>query len=47
MQLYLRLFYNILRQHNYFEWTTKHHKRFEEIKNLLSEHLLNTIPDPD
>ena len=30
MQLYLRPFYNILRQQNNFEWTTEH--RFEENK---------------
>ena len=33
MQLYLRPFYNILRQQNNFEWATKHQTRFEEIKN--------------
>ena len=44
MQLYLRTFYNILRQQNYFEWTTKHQKRFEEIKTLLTEQLSNAIP---
>ena len=32
MQLYLRPFYNILRQQNNFEWTTEHQTRFEEIK---------------
>ena len=47
MQLYLRPFYNILRQQNSFEWTTEHQKRFEEKKTLLLEQLLNTIPDPD
>ena len=31
MQLYLRPFYNILRQQNNFEWTTEHQTRFEEI----------------
>ena len=30
MQLYLRPFYNILRQQNNFEWTTEHQKRFEQ-----------------
>ena len=29
MQLYLRPFYNILRQQNNFEWTTEHQTRFE------------------
>ena len=47
MQLYLRPFYNILRQQNNSEWTTEHQKRFEEIKTLLTEQLSNTIPDPD
>ena len=47
MQLYLRPFYNILRQQNNFERTTEHQKRFEEIKTLLTERLSNTIPDPD
>ena len=47
MQLYLRPFYNILRQQNNFECTTEHQKRFEEIKTLLTEQLSNTIPDPD
>ena len=46
MQLYLRLFYNILRQQNNFEWTTEHQTRFEEIKKLLTEQISNTIPDP-
>ena len=45
MQLYLRPFYNILRQQNNFEWTTKHQTRFEEIKKLLTEQISNTIPD--
>ena len=39
MQLYLRPFYNILRQQNNFEWTTEHQTRFEEIKKLLTEQL--------
>ena len=47
MQLYLRPFYNILRQQNIFEWTTEHQKRFEEIKTLLTEKLSNTFPNPD
>ena len=47
MQLYLRPFYNILRQQNNFEWTTEHQTRFEEIKKLLTEQILNTIPDPN
>ena len=47
MQLYLRLFFNILRQQNNFEWTTEHQKRFEEIKTLLTEQLSNTIPGPN
>ena len=47
MQLYLRPFYNILRQQNNFEWTTEHQKRFKEIKTLLTEQLSNTIPDQD
>ena len=47
MQLYLRLFYNILRLHNNFEWTTEHQTRFEEIRKLLTEQISNTIPDPN
>ena len=47
MQLYLRPFYNILRQQNNFEWTTEHQIRFEEIKKLLTEEISNTIPDPN
>ena len=47
MQLYLRPFYNILRQQNIFEWTTEQQTRFEEIKKLLTEQILNTIPDPN
>ena len=47
MQLYLRPFYNILRQQNNFEWTTEHQKRFEEIRTLLTEQLSNTNPDSD
>ena len=46
MQLYLRPFYNILRQQNNFEWTSEHQTRFEEIKKLLTEQISNTIPDP-
>ena len=47
MQLYLRPFYNILRQQNNFEWTTEHQTRFEENKKLLTEQFSNTIPDPN
>ena len=47
MQLYLRPFYNILRQQNNFEWTTEDQTRFEEQKNLLMEQISNTFPDPD
>ena len=47
MQSYLRLFYNILRQQNNLEWTSEHQTRFEEIKKLLTEQILNTIPDPN
>ena len=47
MQLYLRPFYNIFRQQNYFEWTTEHQTRFEEIKKILTEQTSNTIPDPN
>ena len=47
MQLYLRPFYNILRQQNNFEWTTEHQKRLEGIKTLLTEQLSITIPDLD
>ena len=47
MQLCLRPFYNILRQQNSFEWTTEHQTRFDEIKKLLTEQTLNTMPDPN
>ena len=47
MQLYFRPFYNILRQQKNFEWTTEHQTRFEEIKKLLTEQILNTIPNPN
>ena len=47
MQLYLRSFYNILRQQNNFEWTTEHQTRFEEIEKHLTEQISNTIPDPN
>ena len=47
MQLYLKPFYNILRQQNNFEWTTEHQTRFEEIKKLLTEQISNAIPDPN
>ena len=47
MQLYLRPFYNILRQQNKFEWTTEHQTQFEEIKKLLIEKISNRIPDPN
>ena len=47
MQLYLRPFYNILRQQDNFKWTTEHQTRFEEIKKLLTEQISNTIPDPN
>ena len=47
MQLYLRPFYNILRQQNKFEWTLEHQKYFEEIETLLTEQIVNTISDPD
>ena len=45
MQLFLRPFYNFLRQQNNFEWTTQHQTRFEEIKKLLTEKTSNTIAD--
>ena len=47
MQLYLRPFYNILRQQNNFQWTTEPQTRFEEIKKLLREQISNTIRDPN
>ena len=47
MQLYLRPFYNILRQEKNFEWTIEHQKRFDGIKTNLTEQISNTIPDPD
>ena len=36
MKLYLRPFYNILRQQKNFEWTIEHQTRFEEFKKLLT-----------
>ena len=47
LQLYLRPFYNILRQQINFEWTTEHQARFEENKKLLTEQISNTIPGPN
>ena len=47
MQLYLRPFYNILRQQKNIEWTTEHQTRFKEIKKMLTEEISNTIPDPN
>ena len=47
MQLYLKPFYNILRQQNNFEWTPEHQTLFEEIKTLLTEQISNTFPDSD
>ena len=47
MQLYLRPFYNILRQQNNFEWTTEHQTRFEESKKFLTEQILSLIPYPN
>ena len=47
MQLYLRPFYNILRQQNYFEWTTEHQKRFKEIKKSSHIKIIKTIPAPN
>ena len=47
MQSYLRPLYNIPRQQNNFEWTTKHQTRFEEFKTFLTEQISNTIPDPN
>ena len=47
MQLYLRPFYNILRQQNNFEWTTEHQSRFEEIDKFLTEQISNPTPDPN
>ena len=45
MQLYLKPFYNILRQQNNFEWTTEQQTRFEKSKKVLTEQISNTIPD--
>ena len=42
LQLYLRPFYNILRQQNNFEGTTERQTRFDEIKKLLTEQITNT-----
>ena len=44
-QLYLRPFYNILREQNNFEWSTEHQTRFDKIQKFLTEQILNTIPD--
>ena len=46
MQLYLRPFYNILRQQNNFEWTTEHQTRFEEIKKLIKFYLAKDETSP-
>ena len=46
MQLYLRPFYNNLRQQNNFKWTTEHQTRFEKIETMLTEQVSNTISDP-
>ena len=47
MQLYLKSFYNILRQQNNVEWETEYQTRFEEIKKILTEQISNTIPNPN
>ena len=47
MQIFLKPFYNILRQQNNFEWTTEHQTRFKKIKKLLTKQTSNTIPDPN
>ena len=47
MQLYLKPFYNILRQQNNFELTVEHQNCFDEIKTLLTEQISVTVPDPD
>ena len=47
MQLYLRPFYNILRQQNNFEWTTEHQTRFEDFKKTVGRTNFITIPDPN
>ena len=47
LQLYLRPFFNILRQQKRFEWTTEHQTLFEEIKKFSTEQISNTIPDPN
>ena len=47
MQLYLKPFYNMLRQQNNFECTTEHQKRFEQIKTLLTDQISNTISESD
>ena len=46
MQLFLRPFYNIIRQQIMFEWTLEHQKHFKEINTLSKEQKSNTIPDP-
>ena len=45
MHLYLRLFYDLLRQQINFEWTLEH--QTFRIKILLTEQISNTIPDSD
>ena len=47
MQLYLRPFYNILRQPNNFEWTTEHQTRSGKKQKTLTEQISNTLPDPN
>ena len=46
-QLYVRPFYNNLRQQKNFEWTTEHQKKFEEKKTLITEQISNTISNTD
>ena len=46
MLLNSRPFNNIIRQQKKLEWTTEYQKRFEE-KQVLTEQIPKTIPDPD
>ena len=41
LNFYLRLFRDIIRQQNNFEWTLEHQKHFNEIKTLLSDEIPN------
>ena len=45
MQLYLRLFHNILPQQKKIKWKLEHQQLFQEMKFLLTDQNSITIPD--